>query len=251
MSTSTVALEILTDEELSVLTPGPGAVVTPFLSTLPDGERDAVRRTALRGLIARGIVDPPAPDQPRPDPAASGDTEVGLMVRQDVLSALTLREAARRTVAVARTTATGQDFWYAHLVDEIALLEQVGSDGLHRFALGHTAALGDLLADAALHPEAADGDGEPVVLAAEPEAEPPPELVARLGAAYVRADVMVVSADDEDRPALTGLFTGPQGSWSVVADPATGRVTARPETVESIRARVDALATVPAPEVAP
>lgn len=247
---STVALEILTDEELSVLTPGPGAVVTPYLSTVADAERDAVRRTAMRGLVARGIVDPPSPGDPRPT-AGPGDVEVDLRVRQDVLSALTLRQAARRTVAVARTTATGQDFWYAHLVDEIALLEQVGTDGLHRFALGRTPALGDLLASAALHPEAADGTGEPIDLPTAPEAEPPPELLERLGSAYLRADVLVVSADSAERPALTGLFTGPRGSWSVVADPATGRVTARPETVGSLRARVDALAAVPTEQVAP
>ncbi|WP_193609632.1 hypothetical protein [Nocardioides lijunqiniae] len=259
MPASTVALEILTDEELSVLTPGPGAVVTPFLSAVPDAERDAVRRTALRGLVARGIVDPPAVDATAtPTPGSDGtEVEVDAMVRQDVLSALTLRQAARRVVAVARTTATGQDFWYAHLVDEIALLEEVGSDGLHRFALGHTAALAELLAGATLHPDAADGTGEPVVLTGSPDGEAPPELLEHLGAAYVRADVLVIDADRDERPAMTGLFTGPRGSWSVVADPATGRVSARPETVASLRGRVEALAaeatasTDPATEVAP
>ncbi|WP_134738171.1 hypothetical protein [Nocardioides sp. 503] len=255
MPVSTVALEVLTDEELSVLTPGPGATVTPYLSSVPEADRDAVRRTALRGLVARGIVDPPAADAPATAVPGSGGTEVevGAMVRQDVLSALTLRQAARRVVAVARTTATGQDFWYAHLVEEIALLEEVGTDGLHRFALGHTAALAELLAGATLHPEATDGGGEPVVLAASPEGEAPPELLEHLGAAYVRADVLVIDADRGERPAMTGLFTGPRGSWSVVADPASGEVTARPETVASLRARVDALAAqaTSSEEVAP
>jgi hypothetical protein len=273
MPASTVALEILTDEELSVLTPGPGAVVTPFLSSVPDAERDAVRRTALRGLVARGIVDAPSADATAtPVPGSGGaEVEVGVMVRQDVLSALTLREAARRVVAVARTTATGQDFWYAHLVDEIALLEEVGTDGLHRFALGHTAALDELLAGATLHPEATDGHGDPILLPSARLVDEAPvpgvraqrvlpmedevlhELLEHLGAAYVRADVLVVSADQDERPAMTGLFTGPRGSWSVVADPATGTVSARPETVDSLRARVAALATAAAAssEVAP
>jgi len=41
---------------------------------------------------------------------------------------------------------------------------------------------------------------------------PPAEVLARLGTAVLRADV-VIRAPEVDRPVLTGLFTGPGGAW--------------------------------------
>lgn len=245
---ATIALEILTDEELSVLVPTPGVVVQPVLADVPDVERDAVRRTAFRGLVARGIVE--APDRSTAATAsttgsAGGDVAVDLRVRNDVLSALTLRQSASAVVAVARTTAEQQDYWYAHVVEEIALLEEVGTDGLHRFALGHARDLPALLAAAALHPDAVDGEGERVELAVATDSEAPEELVERLGAAYVRADCLVLTrtpGQPVERPQLTGLFSGPQGSWSITAKPGSQRAFAGPETVASLRERTDALA---------
>ena len=102
----TIALEILTDEELSVLVPAQGVVVAPVLDTVPAAERDAVRRTAFRGLVARGIVDPPEPAAVaavlESSAATTGDVGIDLRVRNDVLSALTLRQSASAVVAVAR-----------------------------------------------------------------------------------------------------------------------------------------------------
>ena len=247
----TIALEILTDEELSVLVADQGVVVSPVLDAVAASERDAVRRTAFRGLVARGIVDPPEPDAvgaalAELDTAGpTGDVGVDLRVRNDVLSALTLRQSASAVVAVGRTTSTGQDFWYAHVVEEVVLLEEVGTDGLHRFALGHARDLAALLVAAAVHPDAADGVGDDVELAVAPDSEAPTELVERLGTAYLRADVLVVTRQagaGVERPSMTGLFTGPLGSWSILAKPGSQRAWAHAETVESVRLRAATLA---------
>ena len=241
----TIALEILTDEELSVLVPEQGVVVSPVLAEVPDAERDVVRRTAFRSLVARGIVDPPESDAAPTDTTAGGDVAVDLRVRTDVLSALTLRQSAAAVLAVARTTATGQDYWYAHVVEEILLLEEVGSNGLHSFALGHTRDLADLLVSAAVHPDAADSDAEPVELAVAPDSEAPAELLEQLGAAYVRADVVLLRrtpGSTSEQPEMAGLFTGPTGSWSIVAKPGSQRAWAHSETRASVTARARALA---------
>lgn len=246
----TIALEILTDEELSVLVPDQGVVVSPVLDAVPAAQRDAVRRTAFRSLVARGIVDPPEPEAvaailESSAATSGGDVGIDLRVRNDVLSALTLRQSASAVVAVGRTSSSTQDFWYAHVVEEIVLLEEVGSDGLHRFALGHARDLADLLVAAVVHPEATDGTGDDVELAVAPDSEAPTELVERLGQAYLRADVLVVTREagaPVERPDLTGLFTGPLGSWSVLSSPGSQRAWTRAETVASITERTRELA---------
>jgi hypothetical protein len=241
-------LETLTDEEISVLGPDQGVVVAPFLSEMAPAERDTARATAFRGLVARGIVDPGDDDATRPpvaEPAGSGDVTVDVRVRGDVLSLLTLRQGAPAVVAVARTSTVGQDFWYAHVVEEVLLLEEVSATGLHRFALGHGHDLPALLARAVLHPDAADGTGEPIELPVAPDGDAPAELVERIGLAYLRSDVLVVTrtvGEEVERPELTGLFTGPLGSWSIVARPSSPRAWARAETRGSLRQRLDDLA---------
>ena len=155
---TTVPVAVLTDEELAVLAGDGGLVVTPFAAGFDDAEREIALRTAYRGLVARGIVDPPTP-QARVD--AIGEPGVELQVRQDVLSVVTLRAAASAVVAVARTSVAHQDFWYAHVVEEVVLLEEVGTDGMHRFALATADQLPALVVGAVLHPETGDGSGEP------------------------------------------------------------------------------------------
>jgi hypothetical protein len=236
-----VPVETLTDEELAVLAAPGGIVVSPFLDGVAEGERDAVLRTAYRGLLARGIVDPPTPE------AASaaigrGDGHVELMVRQDVRSVVALREGAQAVVAIARTTATAQDFWYAHLVDDVALLEEVGSDGLHRFALAHAHELPRLAAAAAVHPDAGDAEGPSVELSGEQgDPTPPDELLERLGAALLRADLVVRWAGDHE-PVLLGLFTGPDGTWTTRVGAGTSTTpVAVPGTAEEARSMVEEL----------
>jgi hypothetical protein len=224
-----VPVEVLTDEELAVLAGPGGLVVSPYLAELPDDEREVALRTAYRGLLARGIVDPPTPEALA---AAVGEPTVELQVREDVLSLVALRRGAGATVCVARSTVLGQDFWYAHVVRDVVLVEQVSTDGRHRFALAAAGTLGDLLLDAVVHPETADSTG-PEVEVVDP-AEPPTEVIESLGSALIRTDVVVRTADDRE-PELLGLFTGPGGAWALSAQAGSGApVTARPLTREAL-----------------
>ncbi|MCW2835467.1 MAG: hypothetical protein JWN68_3420 [Nocardioides sp.] len=235
-------VEVFTDEELSLLTYGPGAVVTPYFSTLASKGIEIAQRSAYRGLVARGIVDPEADPGPGP---------VRLKLREDILTLVTLRQAATCLVAVARTLVDAQDFWYAHVVDELVVLEEVTVDGLHRFALGFTRDLPALLVGAALHADATDGTGETVSIDAMSEQEAPAQLLEVLGQAHLRADVVVISAAEDNeagtrartvsRPELIGVFSGPDGCWSVTSAPGSGAV-AIPERVEGLRLRIRSLA---------
>src|SRR5689334_13733637 len=237
---------MLTDEELSVVA-RPGAMpVMPFLGDLSDQDAAVARRSAYRSLIARGIVDPPTPEAVA-EATSRRDGSVELMVRQDVRSVVALREAGQVVVAVARTTAVTQDYWYAHVVDDVVLLEEVSGDGMHRFALARTDQLGELVVGAALHPDAGDADGDPVpMVAAEGDPTPPDEVIERLGAAFLRTDVIVRRPGDTAPPTFA-LFTGPDGCW--VVDAATA--VARPLTAEVARSHViDAVEGVRAEAVA-
>lgn len=231
----TVPVEVLTDEELAVLSAPGGIVVMPFLDGIPDHQRDVALRTAYRGLLARGIVDPPTP-QATAAAVARGDGHVELMVRQDVRSLVALREAARAVVAVARTTAAAQDFWYAHVVDDVVLLEEVGSDGMHRFALAHAHQLADLTVEASVRGDSGDAHGEPVELVSETgDPTPPEEILEQLGAATLRSDVIVRWVGDHD-PAMVGVFSGPGGTWWTRVQHGSGQApTAVPSSAREVR----------------
>ncbi|MBA2954696.1 hypothetical protein GON03_10205 [Nocardioides sp. MAH-18] len=250
-ATEPVFVEVLTDEELAVLsTPGP-MPVTPYLRDLDPAHADTARRTAYRSLVARGIVDAPTPE-PIAAATAASSREVELMVRQDVRSVVALREAAQVVVAVARTAAAAQDFWYAHVVDDVVLLEEVSRDGMHRFALAETEWLlgpEGLAAAAAVHPDAGDrAEGPDVAVEAEAgDPTPPPAVLEALGESFVRADVVVRRPGDTEPPAFA-LFTGPAGCWCVEA--AQPPLVARPVTAEQARGRVaDAVGAVRAEAV--
>jgi hypothetical protein len=245
-----VFVDVLTDEELAVVA-GPGAMpVLPFLSDLSDRDRDAALRTAYRSLVARGVLTPPTPDAIAVA-TKRRDGTVDLMLRQDIRSVVALREGARLVVAIARTTATTQDFWYAHLVEDVVLLEEVTRDGYHRFALSDADRLEQLAVAAAVHPAAGDASGEPLPIGPEQgNPTPPDEVIERLGEALVRADVVVRRPGDSEPPALA-LFTGPGGSWVVEAgrgspraavpltsDAARGHLT---EAVSGVRAEMEVL----------
>lgn len=211
-----VFVEVLTDEEVAVLAAPGNIAVSPYLSTLDETVAETARKTAYRSLLARGIVD-----QPTPEAVAKAldarDGSVDLQVRQDVLTVMTLRRAAHAVVAVARTTAVAQDFWYAHLAEDVVLLEEVSSDGMHRFAFAHDHQLADLVIRAALHPDSGDATGEPIPLEVDVQDPTPPTAVAEaLGAALVRADVVVRYVGDVEPP-LLGMFTGPGGCWLVTS----------------------------------
>lgn len=238
MTDETVFVEVLTDEELSVIA-RPGAMpVRPFLDDLPDAERETARRSAYRSLVARGVVDPPTPES-MAAASRSVDGAIDLQVRQDVASLVALREGARLVVAVARTTATNQDFWYAHLVEDVVLLEEVSRDGFHRFALARDTGLVDAAVAAAVHPDAGDGSGAPEPVSTEAgDPTPPDAVLERLGAAFVRADLVVRRVGDVRPPAFS-VLSGPEGCW--VIDPPDDEVSqpqALPLTAAAARARV-------------
>lgn len=232
----TVFVDVLTDEELSVLA-RPGAMpVMPFLSDLPEADHDVARRSAYRSLLARGVVDPPTPEAVAAATALR-DGSVELQVRQDIASAVALREAAEVVVALARTTAVTQDYWYAHLVDDVVLLEEVSHDGLHRFALARAEQLAALAVAAAVHPEAGDGAGAPLAVETAPDdPTPPDEVLERLGAAFLRTD-LVVRRPGDDEPPVLALFTGPDGCWLV--DPRQAPTRAEPVTGTRARGAVE------------
>lgn len=230
-----VFVDVLTDEELSVLTrPGP-MPVSPFLDGLRDDQKDAARRSAYRSLISRGVLDPPTPAAVA-SAAQAADGSLDLQVRQDIASVVALREGARLVVALARTTATGQDFWYAHVVDDVALLEEVSRDGFHRFALVRSKNLATTVVQAAIDPEAGDASGEPEPVSSPPgDPTPPLALLERLGAAFVRTDVVIRHAA-ETGPTAFSVLSGPAGCW--VIKPAThpgGETSAVPMTALATR----------------
>lgn len=238
-----VFVDLLTDEELSVVAP-PGAMpVLPFLSGLPATQRQMAERTAYRSLVARGVLTPPTPEAVA-EATARRDGGVDVMLRQDIRSVVALREGARLVVAVARTNAAAQDFWYAHLVEDVVLLEEVSRDGFHRFALARADRLTALAVGAAVHADAGDAQGEPLPVVTSPDDPTPPDgVLERLGAAFLRADVVVRRPGDSEPPAFA-LFTGPGGCWVVDARP-DGPRAAVPLSSDAARTRVaDAVAGV-------
>lgn len=242
-----VFVDVLTDEELSVVT-RPGAMpVMPFLDDLPEADRETARRSAYRSLVARGVVEPPTPEAIAAATALR-DGSVELMVRQDIRSVVALREAAQVVVAVARTTAATQDFWYAHLVDDVVLLEEVSRDGIHRFALAEDGALLALAVGATVHPEAGDGDGPALpVQADEGDPTPPDGVLERLGAAFVRADVVIRRPGDSEPPVFA-MLSGPEGCWCIEGGPQP--MVAEPLAADLARRRVaDAVSSVRAEAV--
>lgn len=233
-----VPVETLTDEELSVLVAPGGSVMLPYLNDLSEDHTEVARRSGYRSLLARGIVDPPTPEVLAQARRESSD-EVELMVRDDVRSVIALREGATVMVAVARTTSQHQDFWYAHVVEDIVVLEEVSSDGLHRFALADADRLPDLVVAAAVHPEAADSAGDPVPLqlSSDGVATAPDSLTERLGETHLRSDVVIRHWRDQ-APPLHGVLSGPQGTYVTLAQegrPLETRPVAASEAAAALR----------------
>lgn len=226
-ASAAVALEVLTDEELEVLQADHPLVVRPHLAALPDHDRMSTLRAAARGLRARGLLDPPTRAEPQ---VSSDEPTVTVQVREDVHAIVTLRHAAPTVICVARTTATDQDFWYAHITQDVVLIERVTTDGLHAFALAPADALGDLLLEATTHPDTTDGTGPATTVT--DHTDPPAELLTRLGTAVQRADI-VVRTPGVDHPVLTGLFTGPGGAWVLTTTLGAGEPTTVTPTIRT------------------
>ena len=182
----TVPVGALTDAELAVLSRAGTLPMTPAWSRLSPPEQQVARDSASRSLVSRGLFDPRV---------AGRDG-----VRRDLRSVLTLREAAGAAVAATRTTASGRDHWYAHVVDDVVLLEEVSDDGLHRFALATAGALADLVAGAVLQPDA----DRPAAASADDQRE------------WLRADVLTCRAGVA--PHRWSVVSGPGGCWRLKGD---------------------------------
>lgn len=263
-------LEVLTDEELAVLSTVDTVAVTPHLSVRPPKERDTLLEAAYRSLVARGIVMPPtaqARAEARTELARSrtestraaaaglagtADTaghpgtnaaRVQVKVREDVAALVALREGASRVVAMARTTATQQDYVYLYVVDDVVLVEVVSSDGFHEFSLVRQELLVPTALAAAIHADATDGAGDPVTMPSPAVGDPTPSdtMLQAAGGALLRCDLTVLTADNPSR-VLLGLFSSPSGSWLLrtrwgLREP----VIAAPTTVPAMRDAVAAL----------
>lgn len=261
-------LEVLTDEELAVLSTVEPVAVTPHLSLRPPKERNTMIEGAYRSLVARGIITPPtakARAQARAEAASTraaaaeaartrtdGDAadqpvRVHVKVREDVAALVALREGATQVVAMARTTATQQDYVYLYPVEDVVLVEVVSSDGFHEFSLLRHEHLVPTVLAAAIHADAADGSGEPVTMASPATGDPTPgdEMLHAAGEALLRCDLTVLQADNPN-PIMVGLFSSPGGSWLLRSrwgrsDP----VLAEPCTVSAMRDAVTALLDIP------
>jgi hypothetical protein len=119
---------------------------------------------------------------------------------------------------------------------------------MHRFALARDAALEALAIGAAVHPDAGDGDGPALpVEAPAGDPTPPDAVLERLGAAFVRADVVVRRPGDHEPPAFA-LLSGPDGCWSI--EVGTQPLMAEPLAADAARKRMaDAVSSVRAEAV--
>lgn len=255
-------LEVLTDEELAVLTTADPVAVTPHLSLRSPKERGPLLETAYRSLVARGIVTPPTAEarararaeaaqaraeaaeaaRPGATRATARRVSVDVSIREDVAALVTLRESARRVVAMARTTSAQQDYVYVYLVEDVALVEVVSNDGFHRFSLVGRDDVPATVLQAALHAEAADGFGDPVDLGTPANGDPTPgeAMLEQAGEALLRCDLTVLDAEDP-APEMLGIFSSPHGSWLMRAAWGTSTgVSARPVTVAALRDAVAA-----------
>jgi hypothetical protein len=240
----------LTDEEIAVLATTDGPVVLPYLAGLDPEQARTATTTAYRSLVARGLLEAPTPQQAREaerEAVASGEGRVAYPVRmpEHLSHVLALRAGASAVVCVAVSTALGQEFRYAHVVEDVVLVEEVTTTGLHRLGLLGLTDLPARLAAWVLHPEAVAGTGEEIVQlpgGEDDDPTPPDELLERLGAALVRADVVVRRAGDGGPGDLLGVFSGPGGTYaSRTRHGSRTPVVIRPASPDEVRASLAAL----------
>ncbi|MBM6403466.1 hypothetical protein JQN72_04315 [Phycicoccus sp. CSK15P-2] len=207
----------LTDEELAVVAGLDDLAVLPVLGEMSDEHRDVAVRTAYRSLVARGLLEAPTPEEQaeavrQAEAEGPDDVQVPVRVPESLSHVLALRRGAERAVAVSRTTSLGEEYRYAYLAADVVLEEHVTATGLHTFHVSRGESVVDTLAGWALHPEAGDGHGDPVLLPAADDPAPPRELLETLGAALLRAD-LVLRVPGDEHPPMLGVFSGPAGTW--------------------------------------
>lgn len=229
----------LTDEELAVLAGADqGPVAMPHLEALGGEARRVAVHTAYRCMLASGLVS--LPTRPRARPATSGQEPGGedvvagddlaersfpVELPAELDAVLVLREGAPVLLSVQRQLAGEQVLRYVHLVEEVALVEDVLATGLHRFGRVPREELACCLQQFLVPDDAVIGSGTLTVdldtvdlkqadlKQADPRAEvgEAQQLLAR---ATVNADALVRHDAETGPGELLGMFLGPEGSWA-------------------------------------
>lgn len=202
MTATHVPLVRLTDEELLLMNAAHPAVATPYLDGLDAGEQRTAVDVAFRALRAHGL-------QTSTDGA-------GLVLPEEVVSMLQVRESAATILFVSKVTRDGQVVRYHHLGTGTMVVEDVDEQGIHDFSVLRasdvSASLGAWIDTAG----AADGHGDAITLDATPPADgqagsqgPWGEVVAQIDATVWRSTVEKGCESTE----LVGFVLGDRGSW--------------------------------------
>lgn len=216
----------LTEEELLVLTDDDLGVVPPRLR-LPDTTEGAelVRTVALRALMARGLVSPlPRATSILGAEAAGSADGVGWEAAEPLGLTLSLRALATAVLGLQRvlgprveevpagradetesTTATR----YLHLHPQIAVIEDVTTDGMHSLLTVLPDRFDDAVSDFIRPPEAVPGTGKPRRLASTGDTAVA-DLLTSLGHPTVLVEAAVLSGP---APVSQMLALGPGGCF--------------------------------------
>ncbi|TWE12245.1 hypothetical protein [Rudaeicoccus suwonensis] len=192
----------LTDEELLLMNAAHPAVATPYLDGLDAGEQRTAVDVAFRALRAHGL-------QTSTDGA-------GLVLPEEVVSMLQVRESATTIVFVSKVTRGGQIVRYHHLGTDTMVVEDVDEQGVHDFSVLRaddlTASLNAWLASEG----AVDGQGGTIAVGVAAAAgdladaqDPWGEVVAQIDATVWRSSRETSCPPGE----LIGFVLGTRGSW--------------------------------------
>ena len=217
-ATSTPRLR-LTDEELVLLGAEHPAVELPFLAGLKESERSVAIAVAYRSLISHDAV---------------GD-DGAIRVPGHLLDLVQARQDAETVFALTGTDLRRECWTGRYLIgiDDLLLVEDVGSDGLHTFQFVEPHTLPGLVHDwvAPLEPIAAQGDPIPVSRLGEPWGE----LRFRLDATVHRRA--------RPRGRLIGALGGSAGTWLTDVEPGTpGEIELEPTDLDGLVRRLLSLA---------
>lgn len=200
MSRSSESLIQFTDEELLLFGAEHPIVDAPYLSRLDATHRKVALEVALRSLCAHGAV--------------VVNDGAGMELPQSVVTMLQVRSCAKSTLVINKSDAESSVLRYHHFDTDHVLVEDVTDVGAHQFHFIDHADVATEIEAFCMVDGAADGEGEPVKLAADrfDSGELSPELwgdgVAQMNATVWRAD--------GGGPALLvlGFLLGSAGSWS-------------------------------------
>lgn len=203
-----VHLARLTDEELVLLAVEHPVVVLPDYERLAPAAREVAVRTAHRSLLARG-----APTSADPDLLAVPQEVSDLLdIRGGAPWVLVIRRAEHVVVdGVERPVQTER---YAHLVDDLVLLEDVSADGVHDFFVLDDHALATELQDFLTHDDIRDGSPRSITFDLPAIAQGRGDVdLTQLGRLKVEVDATLWRRGPQPAPILLGLLLGVDGCW--------------------------------------